>query len=330
MSSRWMTLALLGAIACGAADGADPEAPERKSLADSGAVETGGPNRAPRVSSVSLSSRTVVAGVPIEVNFEGDDPDGNALTFQVTWLHNGRTVQAGKERTWLPGRVEKGDRIEARVTAHDGELESEPVVAASRVGNSAPEIARILLEPQEAPKRGETLSATPVASDADGDELEISYEWFVNGDRVRSADGAKFELSEVRRGDRVRARVRVRDTSDEVTADTPEVVVANAPPAFEKFAGFELADGVFRHQFRAVDPDGDKSLRFVLAEGPRGMEVDSTLGIATWRPDESASGTIPVQVEVQDAFGAASALRFELTLDRAASSAPPAQAQAAE
>jgi hypothetical protein len=207
-------------------------------------------------------------------------------------------------------------------------------VASARVGNRAPEITRILLEPSDAPKRGETLVATPLVTDADGDDVTLSYEWLVNGEPVFGAREGRFELTQVQRGDRVQVRVRARDADDESPAAvSAELAIANAPPAFEKFSGFDIEGGVFRHQFHATDPDGDKALRFALAEGPRGMEIDPMLGIATWRPDGSVTGKIPVQVEVRDAYGAASALRFELTVNRAAEapaaeSAPPAAVEA--
>lgn len=322
----------LAALACG---GSGSEAPvaARKPLASGGVVGNSGPNLPPQVTNVALSSRDVVMGVPLEARYEASDPNGDPLSFEIVWLRNGDEVQRGDQRSWTPHRVEKGDRIELRVIARDGALASAPGVATARVGNRPPEISNVLLEPHEAPKRGETLTATAVVSDADGDDAKLSYEWLVNGEIVFGARDRRFELAQVQRGDRIRVRVRARDAEDEsAPAHSAELVVANAPPVFEKFSGFDIEGGVFRHQFHATDPDGDKALRFALAEGPRGMEIDPLLGIASWRPDGSETGKIPVQIEVQDAYGASSALRFELTLSRpgeplATEAASPAKAE---
>jgi hypothetical protein len=326
MRERLSACVAFALIACGGAE-TEPEGPALKPMVSQARSEDSTrENRAPVVSSLALSTRLVTAGAPIEARFEASDPDGDPLSFEITWLRNGRIEQSGGARSWTPYVLEKGDRVEVRVVASDGALESARATTSARAGNRAPELAAVRVLPAEAPKRGDTLKVTPIASDPDGDDLEFSYEWLVNDELVRGARDASFALEEVQRGDRLRARVRVSDgTSEAGPLESAELLVANAAPVFEKFAGFETSGGEFRHQFIAKDPDGDKKLRFVLAEGPRGMELDPLLGVATWRPDGTVTGKIPVQVEVQDPFGASSALRFELTIAAPASAQPPAQ-----
>lgn len=315
-------IAALAALACGSAE---TPAPARKSLSAERAPGAGGPNQPPVVSQLALSTRDPVSGLPIEARFEVADENADALSFEVHWLLNGQTAQKGDSRSWTPRALAKGDRIELQVRANDGQAWSELASASARVGNRAPEIENILFAPADEPKRGEPLVATPIASDADGDEIEFEYEWRVNGEPLRGSNDARFSSLDVKRGDRVRVRVVARDSEDEsAPAESPEVAIANSAPVIEKFAGFESVGGEFRHQFRASDPDGDGGLRFHLGEGPRGMEVDPILGLASWRPDAQASGKIPVQIEVRDSYGAASALRFELTLNRGETPAEPA------
>lgn len=318
------SLATLATLACGSGETA---APVRKSLSAERAPAAAGPNQPPVVSQLALSTRDPVPGVPIEARFEGADPNGDALSFEVHWLRNGESAQKGDSRSWTPGALAKGDRIELRVRASDGQVWSEAASASARVGNRAPEIENILFEPADEPKRGEPLVATPIASDADGDEVEFEYEWRVNGEALRGSNDPRFISMDVKRGDRVRVRVIARDGEDEsAPAESLELTIANSAPVIEKFGGFEAVGGEFRHQFRATDPDGDGGLRFHLGQGPRGMELDPILGLATWRPDAEASGKIPVQIEVRDSYGAASALRFELTLNRGEAAAPAAPA----
>jgi hypothetical protein len=192
-------------------------------------------------------------------------------------------------------------------------------------------ITELRVEPSTDPKRGEPLVATAIASDSDGDEVEYTYQWLVNGKPVRGAGAARFVSSETKRGDKLSVRAIASDGEDESSAAvSQELTLVNSPPAFAKFDGFEPAGGMFRHQFRASDPDGDGGLRFALAEGPRGMEVDPVLGIATWHPGPDAKGVIPVRVEVRDAYGASSALAFEITIGGGEPAQQPAAQPAAQ
>jgi hypothetical protein len=324
--SRWLCAALAaGLVACG---GSSDEAPARQALSGTSARQgASGPNRPPQIDYIALSVEQPRVGTEIEARFDAADPDRDALDFHIAWLRNGRVEQEGPSRTWTPSVLEKGDRIELRVVASDGRLESAPATASARVGNTAPVIAEVQLAPAAELKRGEPVIATPIASDEDGDEVEFRYAWFVNDKEVRGADEARFTSSEAKRGDRVRVRVTASDGEDDSAAiDSADLTLVNSPPRFAKFEGFQPAGGMFRHQFKASDPDGDGGLRFVLAEGPRGMEVDPVLGIATWSPGADASGVIPVQVEVRDAYGASSALRFEISIGGGEAASPAAQA----
>jgi hypothetical protein len=320
---RWVcAMATLAALACGDADESGPAAGGLRAFGAGAPQSEATENRAPLVTDVGFTSRAPTPGVPLEARFEASDPDGDGVTLEIEWRLNGRVVQSGDARSWMPGALQEGDRIELRVTASDGQLASS-ASASLRMGNRAPEIANVVLDPASA-GRGDTLRATPVAHDPDGDELELAYEWLVNDEVVGGVTKDQLELRDASRGDRVRVRVRVSDPSgNEVTAESQEITLVNAAPRLEKFDGFETGEGGFSKQMKAVDPDGDRGLRFVLAEGPRGMTIDPLDGLLTWKPEPGTAGKFPVQVEVADPQGASSALRFELTLGGATSAAAP-------
>lgn len=326
---RWICAPLaLAAMACG---GDDSAGEPRQSLSGTRVETETGENRPPQIDYVALGTDQPRTGAEIEARFDAADADRDALTFSVTWLRNGKVEQSGSSRSWTPSVLEKGDRIELRVVANDGQADSAPAVASTRIGNTSPVISELRVEPSTEPKRGEPLLATAIAYDSDGDEVEYRYQWLLNGKLVRGAETARFVSNETRRGDKLRVRAVASDGEDESTpVGSPELTLVNSPPAFAKFDGFEPSGGMFRHQFRASDPDGDSGLRFALKQGPRGMEVDPVLGIATWHPGADAKGVIPVQVEVRDAYGASSALAFEITIGGGESAAEPATAPAAQ
>jgi hypothetical protein len=84
----------------------------------------------------------------------------------------------------------------------------------------------------------------------------------------------------------------------------------------------------FRYQFEAKDPDGDRSLRFSLVEGPQGMTIDPIYGIATWRPTKEQAGVQTIEVAVRDSQGASAALRFQVTVTATETPAPGAEGAA--
>ena len=79
--------------------------------------------------------------------------------------------------------------------------------------------------------------------------------------------------------------------------------------------GTGVSSSQFRYRLRARDPDADRNLRYRLASGPKGMQIDPMLGEVTWRPDPEQVGRHAVEVEVVDPHGAITAQEFYLTVN---------------
>ena len=73
--------------------------------------------------------------------------------------------------------IKKGDTVQAKATIEGKEILSNTI----QIGNSPPEISKVKILP-EVFKPGDTLSVEAAASDIDGDEVTISYEWTKNGE----------------------------------------------------------------------------------------------------------------------------------------------------
>jgi hypothetical protein len=170
---------------------------------------------------------------------------------------------------------------------------------------------------------------TVAGSDPDGDPVDYEYTWYVNGER-RDETAVLFRTEGLRHGDVVYAEVRATDGANwtnrertaPVTIGSGHPEITSTPPGFRE-------DGVFRYEVTAVDPDGDKRLRYALAEGPEGMAIDSVLGDLVWRPRPDQHGVHPVSIVVRDSTGLETKQSFSVTVrDRepAADDAPPAAA----
>jgi hypothetical protein len=152
------------------------------------------------------------------------------------------------------------------------------------------------------------------ASDPEGDDVELEYRWFVNGEGV-DEDGPVLSTRSLGRGDRVRVEVVANDgRSDSAPMSSPVLRVQNGLPAIVSEPEAPGPDGRFRYQLRVEDPEEDPEIRFSLARSPRGMRIDPVRGLVSWIPARDQAGTHPVEVVVEDSAGGSSRQSFELTV----------------
>jgi hypothetical protein len=193
--------------------------------------------------------------------------------------------------------------------------------AARAVRNRPPRILGLQVRPAEH-LAGQDVRVRAAAEDPDGDEVRLRYAWLVNGEEVE-ASGTTFATASLQRGDTVQVQVVASDgRRQSQSVRGPLLTVDNAAPAIVSKPGPPGPDGVFRYQVRADDPDGDRNLRFRLAQGPRGMTVTAVGGLVEWPMGEGPEGTYPVEIVVEDPRGATGHQRFELTMAPPAAPAP--------
>ncbi len=315
---RGIAVAVLAAAlsACGAEP---PEVkPSGPSMAAKPPAGSGRVNQAPQIERLSLRPSRPRAGEPVRALVEARDPDGDRVQLGYHWERNGRAVyEAGAE---LPaGATRKGDVLKLTVTASDGEAAGEARHAEARVGNQAPLLRSVKIQPERDVKAGMNLSAVVDAEDPDGDRLRIEYVWRVNG-RVAARGEPNLPTTEFKRGDEIQLAVVAHDDTDESRKlESAPVRLSNASPEIRSKPEAMDEDGVFRYAIQAEDHDGDRPLHYELVEGPRGMRLDPVTGEITWQPGSGQSGRHPVEVAVGDRHGGVATQRFELIVD-----APPA------
>jgi hypothetical protein len=59
-------------------------------------------------------------------------------------------------------------------------------------------------------------------------------------------------------------------------------------------------DSEYRYDVNAIDIDKGDVLQYSLAKKPKGMQIDSTSGLITWKPGNGQEGRHLVVVEVTD------------------------------
>ena len=322
----WIATAALVAVttACGGSDEtavAVPEAPVK--VARKASAET---NHAPVIRSVRLEPAAPVEGDRIHAIVAVTDQDGDPIEIGFEWHVAGRPIPSGECSIELKG-VRKRDDIEVAVKASDGKLQSDTARAEAQVRNRRPTVIGIAIRPQPEVLSGEPLVATAQANDPDGDSLEYSYRWLLNG-QLQTDTGDSFETDRLKKGDEIQAVVVASD-GDAESDDLASVVVrvANAYPEITSVPNGTWTDEGFSYEIRARDPDNDGPLRYSLKKGPKGMRVDSVLGKVVWQPTFDQAGVHPIEIAVSDAAGATSVQIFEITVKAEEPVAPPAAAR---
>jgi hypothetical protein len=315
--------AALFTLACGSEDPAPSGAPLVREAPEPAAERL--ENTPPQVELLVLQPEAPLPGQRIEARVEASDPDGDPVRIELEWRHGGRVIAQGPRTTLTPEGLAKGEDVVVTATASDGRDTSEPLRVSVTVGNTAPLISALYLSPDGEIGPGQEVSAAPQALDADGDELEFEYEWLLNGEVVRNANRASFATDDLRRGDRLQARVRVGDGEAwSPVAESMTLTLANRPPRILEPPELERVTGGVRGTLEAEDPDGDRTLRFRVISGPPGLAVDPVTGVMSFKPRAGTTGAQAVEIAVADGYGAESALRFELTVSQGETEARPA------
>ena len=107
--------------------------------------------------------------------------------------------------------------------------------AVALVGNGAPVVDGVTIAPAQ-PRTNDTLTASVVAHDPDGDPLTFTYQWTRNGTDLAGATGASLDLSVAGygdRGDTIAVRVTASDgsLSSAPATSTAVIVLDTAPTA---------------------------------------------------------------------------------------------------
>ncbi len=185
-------------------------------------------NTPPTVEGVAIDPAEMrAASTPACVVEGAEDADGDTVQLSYTWEVNGAVVSSA---TPLDASLfARGDVLICTATPGDGEESGSSARSDSvTVQNTAPTIDGVTLSTPN-PTEADTISASVLVSDADGDTTTLSHDWAVNGLSVSSAntlDGADFD-----KGDLVQLTVVASDgTEDSAPFTSAFVRVLNTPP----------------------------------------------------------------------------------------------------
>ena len=309
-------LGLVGMLALGACgsesapdSGAHKMAPQTDRLV--GRLDSGSSLTAPVIDRLFLTPNSPVPGTFVRVQVQTRPVDSRVLTLSYVWRVDGRRVETTGPALRLAEDT-RGSLVEVMVIARDGQRESRAVRASARVGNRAPELRGVAVEPMRPVTAEDELIALAEGYDPDGDVLRYRYQWFINDSPVE-ADGPLLPVGRMVRGDLVTVSAVASDgDSDSAARRSRGVRVQNVPPRIDSEPGAIDSDGVFRYRPRVSDSDGDRFFAYELLQAPKGMKIDLVDGRIEWRPSDSQSGAHQVVLRVGDRNGDTATQTFRI------------------
>jgi len=185
------------------------------------------------------------------------DPDGDPEQYVISWTVNGAAVSG---ETLDGSQLDKGDEVVCTLLPVDGDMEgtavsSDPVV----VQNTPPVVSGLSLSPAAPTVTTPVEAALAEVSDADGDEVSLTWSWTLNGTPL-AGDASTVEPAWVRGDELV---VSVTPSDDEAAGEvvSASVTIANAPPVIDSATitpAVLLTEDLATASYVVSDPDGDE------------------------------------------------------------------------
>lgn len=237
----------------------------------------------------------------------------NIRADSITWYVNNGQVLIGDS---LHGDFKKGDTITAAVAYQGkGGRQKISVTPAVVVHDAPPVVTSIVLAPLN-PTIASTIHATVQASDPDGDQVSLAYQWYVNGNPIQDQTGDSFSCESFQHGNLVYVMVTPSDGEENGVSRSSSIIsIQDTPPVILSQPRYVLNGSLFSYQVRASDIDND-TLQYRLESGPPGMTISSD-GLITWdTAGQSLSSTVTVKIVVDDGQGGKAYQTFQLGLER--------------
>ena len=226
----------------------------------------------------------------------------------VIWTINGENVLSGTDNELCNGGYHRDDTVTVEVGTHDQGARASVMIA-----NSPPRVVNISSTPAEI-YAGTDISVIPVAEDADGDSVDFSYQWLINGVADPLLTQATLPGNRFTKGDTVQVLIVPNDFFDNgPTYESFAQPIPDAAPRITSQPPQGITSLDYRYQVEVSDPD-DNEFSFRLAEAPEGMTIDATSGLIAWSLVDAKPGTHTIAIIVADPDGAEAAQEYTLTL----------------
>ena len=277
-------------------------------------------NRAPVVINAAIEPSDPSAESALQVRYDVNDPEGDAVTNEIRWYVDSQLVQEGESSTLQPGSYRPGSSVHAEIIPAD-KYSSGSVFMTSPVTiqNIPLAVTAVTLSPETA-YLGSIITATPSVTGPDSDPIKFQFQWRVNENPVGAPSGQNFfNTAGLHKRDRISAMVTYttgQDSAGPISSNT--VILQNRKPEITSSPPLGVQGGTYLYRIAAKDPDGDK-LTYRLEKFPEGMTIDSSTGLVTWALPKgvlfSGRNEVKIMVMVDDGDGGMDTQEYSIVLN---------------
>lgn len=226
----------------------------------------------------------------------------------IRWRVNGQLLEGQSDSRLCGDFFKRGDLVTAEAGTND--VGGSVTVT---IGNTPPMVTDISATPEQV-ATGQPITVVPVAADADGDLVDFSYQWLVNGEADPLLTEATLPGDTFSKGDSVQVLIVPNDFyEDGPTYESYAMVVPNAAPQIISQPPQEISSLNYIYQVAANDPD-DSQFTYRLSEAPDQMTINETSGLVQWSLIDVPPGDYTIVIIVADPDGAEAAQGYTLTL----------------
>jgi len=305
MLRGWVAVAVLLAVCCAGCSRQEEPRPGSEATTTVAAKQLPGSGGHPDESRVSVA---ILPALPIANSTLQAAVSGSMGPLFFRWERNGELLDGQTSAKLPPQGFVKGDRVTVVVEYTGGTART-----SISIGNSPPQVISVdFVDPYA--HHGVDLVARPNGLDLDGDPIDYSYRWTINGEEVFGNDSPMLSGDLFRKGDLINLTVIPHDGEAAGKAfHGVEFTIPNAPPRFETTPPAAFESEHYRYHPVAADPDGD-AVSYRLDSAPEGMTIDSQSGQISWDIGPDQQGEHHIKIEVQDEEGAKAFQEFILNL----------------
>ncbi len=211
---------------------------------------------APSQPTVTIAPNPAKTGDDLIATATGSiDPEGNNITYAYEWLLGGSVIQTSD--TLLSSNTNKDEEWTVRATPSDGTLTGTPAEATITIGNTTPEMTMVSISPSN-PALQDTLTCNTATYDADGELVNISYQWLINGNLQSSMTNTLS--GPFQQNDTITCRATPDDTDDVGVSMEDDVTITNSAPTISSLTlspNAVYTNDIITATVVASDSDGD-------------------------------------------------------------------------
>ena len=188
-------------------------------------------NTDPTVSHVSIAPEQVFVHSVLECFFDSADADQEELTVSYSWSQNGTEVGTESALQLNAENFSDDDVIVCTVTVEDGYEGTASDSAEVVIGNTAPEIGSITINPDPSYSHNTLICTANDIIDLDLDEVSISYEWSMDGEvqtEISNMLSGPFLV-----GSTISCRATPNDGKVDGVAVESSIIISNTAPTLD-------------------------------------------------------------------------------------------------